>query len=86
MTESETKRGEARDRIPSGGGTRRAINAESKPFVAEFKPDVRLQKEVEKSCEATSRVSLTGKLSQDARYQLWCASQEPPGHDSSTKP
>ena len=63
MTESETKRGEGRDQIPSGASTNRA-NVESKPFVAvdaEFiKPDVQLQKAVavEKSCEATSRVSL----------------------------
>lgn len=58
MTEFEPKRGEGR-RIPSVGSTSRAINVENKPFVAEFKPDVRLQKEMEKSCEATSRVSLT---------------------------
>ena len=63
MTESETKRGEGRDQIPSGASTNRA-NVETKAFVlvdAEFKPDVQLQKAVavEKSCEATSRVSLT---------------------------
>ena len=46
-----------RDRIPSGGGINSRSHVE-KAFLAEFKPDVRLQKAVEKPCEATSRVSL----------------------------
>ena len=53
---SETERG-IRDRVPSGGSISRA-NVVSKAFVTEFEPDVQPQKALEKSCEATSRVSL----------------------------